>query len=422
MSRFLCGMAALGASLVILASVPSSPAQAIGLRIGIGGGPIGVVRSVASMLALRRLHGRHGGHIRMSREERRMSREERMAREEATGSLSRADLTRGPDWITRPVARVQVAAGAALAGWHGQRGTSGWWQHGDGSYGWVGPLFWPFAFYDITDYALWGDGMGFWGYGYRDIYAAIFTPYDENEAARYVTPSRGRKFGRLPSLARFCGDDLGELAGLPVEQIRASLKLLSEEQSEMLDNLAKASAEAAQAIRATCPTEAAATPSARLAAMRQRLEAMKSAIARIRTPFETFYESLDDDQKANLAAFNDLRAPVAPKVPAAQSCTPPEALQWPTGEIEAKLHLNDAQREELDTLARMAAFAKNTVNFACQPDDGLTPPDRLATADTRLDAMLDAIKQVAPALDSFLATLSDEQKAQLETIGAKRTS
>ena len=36
--------------------------------------------------------------------------------------------------------------------------------------------------------------------------------------------------------------------------------------------------------------------------------------------------------------------------------------------------------------------------------------------------MLDAIKQVAPALDDFLATLSDEQKAQFETIGAKRTS
>ena len=70
----------------------------------------------------------------------------------------------------------------------------------------------------------------------------------------------------------------------------------------------------------------------------------------------------------------------------------------------------------------MAAYAKNTLNFDCQPDDNLTPPDRLATADTRLDAMLDAIKQVAPALDDFLATLSEEQKAQFETIGAKRTS
>lgn len=390
--------------MLILATVPSSTVGARGLRIGIGGGPIGVVRSVAS-LALRGVHGRRSRHVRL----------------EATGSVPRTDITRGADWITRPVARVQVAAGAALAGWHGQRGASGWWQHGDGGYGWVGPLFWPFALYDIYGYAFWGDGMGFWGYGYRDIYAAIFTPYDEDELSRYVSPPQGRKFRRFPSLERVCSDHAGELSSLPIEQIRQTMRL-SEEQHAMLDDLRKASVEAAQTIHAACPTEAASTPSGRLAAMQRRLEAMKSAIARLRTPFEEFYESLDDDQKAELTALNDQRAPFAPKVPAAQSCTPPEALPWPAAEIEAKLHLSEAQREQLGAVSRMTAFAKNTLNFDCQPDDNLTPPDRLATADTRLDAMLDAIKQVAPALDDFLATLSEEQKAHFETIGAKRTS
>jgi hypothetical protein len=404
MSKFPVGIAALGASLLILATAPSSTVEARGLRIGIGGGPIGVVRSVAS-LALRGVHGRRSRHVRL----------------EATGSVPRTDITRGADWITRPVARVQVAAGAALAGWHGQRGASGWWQHGDGGYGWVGPLFWPFALYDIYGYAFWGDGMGFWGYGYRDIYAAIFTPYDEDELSRYVSPPQGRKFRRFPSLERVCSDHAGELSSLPIEQIRQTMRL-SEEQHAMLDDLRKASVEAAQTIHAACPTEAASTPSGRLAAMQRRLEAMKSAIARLRTPFEEFYESLDDDQKAELTALNDQRAPFAPKVPAAQSCTPPEALPWPAAEIEAKLHLSEAQREQLGAVSRMTAFAKNTLNFDCQPDDNLTPPDRLATADTRLDAMLDAIKQVAPALDDFLATLSEEQKAQFETIGAKRTS
>jgi hypothetical protein len=404
MSKFPVGIAALGASLLILATAPSSTVEARGLRIGIGGGPIGVVRSVAS-LALRGVHGRRSRHVRL----------------EATGSVPRTDITRGADWITRPVARVQVAAGAALAGWHGQRGASGWWQHGDGGYGWVGPLFWPFALYDIYGYAFWGDGMGFWGYGYRDIYAAIFTPYDEDELSRYVSPPQGRKFRRFPSLERVCSDHAGELSSLPIEQIRQTMRL-SEEQHAMLDDLRKASVEAAQTIHAACPTEAASTPSGRLAAMQRRLEAMKSAIARLRTPFEEFNESLDDDQKAELAALNDQRAPFAPKVPAAQSCTPPEALPWPAAEIEAKLHLSETQREQLGAVSRMTAFAKNTLNFDCQPDDNLTPPDRLATADTRLDAMLDAIKQVAPALDDFLATLSEEQKAQFETIGAKRTS
>jgi len=404
MSKFHVGIAALGASLLLVAATPSRTVEARGLRIGIGGSPIGVVRSVAS-LALRGLHGRRARHVRL----------------QANGSLKRTDITRGADWITRPVARVQVAAGAALAGWHGQRGTPGWWQHGDGGYGWVGPMFWPFALYDIYDYALWGDGMGFWGYGYRDIYAAIFTPYDDDELARYVSPPQGRKFRKFPTLERVCSDHAGELASLPVEQIRQSMRL-SEEQQSILDDLRKASVEAAQTIHAACPTEAASTPSGRLAAMQQRLEAMKSAIERIRTPFEKFQESLDDDQKAELAELNGQRAPFAPKVPTAQSCTPPETLQWPVSEIEAKLHLSETQREQLDALQRMNAFARNTLNFACQPDDNLTPPDRLATADTRLDAMLDAIRLIAPALDDFLATLSEEQKAQFETIGAKRTS
>jgi LTXXQ motif family protein len=409
-STFRIRFAVLGMSVALLAVTSSGPAQA-GLRIRIGGGPIGVVRSVAA-LALGGLRGHRGARIRMAND--------RVANSEATGSVPRGDITRSPDWIVRPVARLQVAAGAALAGWHGGRGANGWWHHGDGSYGWAGPMFWPFAYYDIYDYALWGDGMGFWGYGYRDIYAAIFTPYDDDELARYVSPPQGRKFRRFPTLERICSDHAGELASLPIEQIRQTMRT-SEEQRAMLDDLRKASVEAAQIIHNACPTEAAATASGRLAAMRQRLEAMKSAIARIRTPFEEFYESLDDDQKAEFAALNDQRAPFAPKVPLAQSCTPPEALQFPAKEVEAKLHLNDAQHEGLDTLRRMSVLAQNTLNFDCQPDESFAAPDRLATADTRLDAMLDAIKQVGPALDDFLATLSDEQKAQFEAIGPKRT-
>jgi hypothetical protein len=406
MSRLPLGIAALGMSVALLASLPSGDAEARGLRLR--GGPIGVVSSVAG-LALGGMHGRRL----------------RMARAQAGGQAglsSRMDVTRGPDAITRPVARLQVAASAALAGWHGQRGANGWWQHSDGMYGWVGPLFWPFAYYDIYDYTLWGDGMGFWGYGYRDIHAAIFTPYDPDELARYVSPPPGRKFRRFPSLERICSDDAGEYSALPVEQMRQSISLLSEEQRTMLDNLTTASVEAARTIRAACPAEAAPTPSGRLAAMQQRLEAMKAAIARIRTPFETFYESLDDHQKSDLAAFALQRAPVAPKVPAAQSCTPPETLPWPAQEIAERLHPSDAQRELLDRLSQMSESARNTLNFACQPDENLGPPDRLATADTRLDAMLDAIRQLRPALDDFYATLSDAQKAQLETIGAKRTS
>ena len=156
--------------------------------------------------------------------------------------------------------------------------------------------------------------------------------------------------------------------------------------------------------------------------MQQRLEAMKSAIARLRTPFEKFYESLDDDQKAEMTALERsarairAQSPRRPKLHAARDAA--MAGRRDRGKAAPE---RDAARAT-GRASRMTAFARNTLNFACQPDDKLTPPDRLATAETRLDAMLDAIKQVAPALDDFLATLSEEQKAQFETIGAKRTS
>jgi hypothetical protein len=225
----------------------------------------------------------------------------------------------------------------------------------------------------------------------------------------------------VPSLAQICGDDFSELARLPIEQIKGAMRS-SEDQRAALDELANASSEAAQAVSTACPTQAALTAPARLKAMQTRLEAMKAAIARVRTPFEKFWETLDADQKAQLKDFAGQRAQFSPKVPFAQSCTPSDALPWPAKQIEARLHLNDDQREELGVLQRMSVLAGNTVNFDCQPDENLSPPDRLATAETRIEAMLDAIKQVAPALDDFLGSLSDEQKAQFETIGAKRTS
>ena len=263
--------------------------------------------------------------------------------------------------------------------------------------------------------------MGFWGYGYRDIYAAIFTPYDEDELSRYMTPARHRRPGRVPSLAQICGDDFSEFARLPVEQIRGAIRS-SEEQRAALDELANASSEAAQAVSAACPKEAALTAPARLAAMQN---APGSDEGRDRPHAQSLREFLGDAGRRSKGATQGLRRSTrafAPKVPFAQSCTPPDALPWPAKEIEARLHLNDGQREELGVLQRMSVLAGNTLNFDCQPEENLTPPDRLATAETRIDAMLDAIRQVAPALDDFLGSLSDEQKAQFESIGAKRTS
>jgi hypothetical protein len=52
----------------------------------------------------------------------------------------------------------------------------------------------------------------------------------------------------------------------------------------------------------------------------------------------------------------------------------------------------------------------------------MTPIARLDAVATRLVTMLQAVKSVRTALDDFYTTLDDEQKAQFEAIGPRRTS
>jgi hypothetical protein len=58
---------------------------------------------------------------------------------------------------------------------------------------------------------------------------------------------------------------------------------------------------------------------------------------------------------------------------------------------------------------------------SCGVDQPVTPPARLAAVGKRLDTMLQAVKTVRASLDDFYGQLNDEQKAQFEAIGPRRT-
>lgn len=402
----------IGIAIVVLATLLSSAALA---RARLGISPLGVARfAVARVLSLGGLHharalARHG-HIR-------------------TASLRSQDvrnaLDSGPG---NPAVRRQTVAAAALAGWHGGHIANGWWRHGDGGYGWVGPLFWPFAIYDIHDYAIWGDGIGFWDYGYPDIYAAVFAPYGHDDLAAYAGPGpHGQRHRRVPSLQQLCGDDSREIAGLPIERIRQAIQP-NEAQRAALDELANALISAAQMIQASCPTQTAFTAPGRLAVMQRRIGAMIQAELAVQQPLVKFYDLLEDEQEARLNAVAEDRRKMsaangATAVPA-EGCgaAQPAALQWPAEEIEARLHPNDTQRAALKVLQDANARAVDILTAECQPTDTTTPPARLDAVDGRLAAMQQAVYLVSAALEGFYATLNDEQKAQFEAIGQKRTA
>ncbi|WP_312015654.1 Spy/CpxP family protein refolding chaperone [Bradyrhizobium liaoningense] len=314
---------------------------------------------------------------------------------------------------------------AALVGWHGA--GNGWWQHPGGYYGWVGPLFWPFAYNDLYDYTIWGDGLGFWGYGYPDIYAGIFGPYGYDGLSTYL-PQRmpGRRQARGVPLDQLCGSDRREIAGLPIDQIASAVQP-TDAQGASLDQLGNASLQAADIIRTSCPTQVAATAPGRLAAMQQRVEALINAVNLVQPALERFYGSLNDEQKARFNALaEDQRRAVASgnaNASLTQACGAQSAsLAWPGSEIEARLQPNDTQRAALRVLQDTSARVNDALKAACQPNDVMTPPARMAAVRTRLGVMLDGVKSVRAALDDFYATLNDEQKAQFEAIGPRRTS
>lgn len=286
-------------------------------------------------------------------------------------------------------------------------------------------MFWPFAYYDLYDYAMWGYAP-FWGYGYGDIYAGTFAPYGYDDLASYYYSPRRSARGQnaaIDRLAQLCGDARDDIAGLPIDQIRQVIEL-SEPQRAALDELANASIAAAQKIRSACPTQMILTAPGRLAAMQARIEAMIAAIALVQPPLEKFYGLLDDEQKARLNGVADDQRKKQGNRSLVENCNavPPAALQWPSAEIEARLHPTDTQRASLAALQDASAKAAEMLKGSCPADDAATPPARLAAAGKRLDTMLQAVKLVRAALEDFYATLSDEQKGQFEMIGPRRTS
>jgi hypothetical protein len=334
--------------------------------------------------------------------------------------------------LHNPGVRTRIAASAALAGWHNGRGGSGWWRHANGGYGWVGPLFWPFAYFDIYDYAIWGRGAGasFWGYGYDDIYAGMFAPYGYDDLAGYLPPrvsAPGNGNAAPDRLAQMCGDDSRDVAGLPIDLV-AEVVEPTEAQRAALAELGSTSLTAAQNIKAACPTSISLTAPNRLASMQQRIEAMLAAVATVRPALDKFYGLLDDEQKSRLTAIGeDQRRRSAARRGSqslVQACdvAQPAGLKWPAEELDARLHPTDLQRAALEVLQDTSAKAADTLKTSCQADDAVTPPARLAAADKRLDTMLEAVKSVRLALEDFYANLNDEQKAQFEAIGPRRTA
>jgi LTXXQ motif family protein len=333
--------------------------------------------------------------------------------------------------LRNPATRAAIMTAAAGAAWSHHNGDL-WWRHAHGGFGWVGPVFWPYADYDLFDYTWWGLGYDpfFWDYGYGDLYAGLFGPYDYGALSGYagylpgyagprVAPSDG---SGAATVADMCGSDSRDIAGFPVEQFRAALQP-NIEQSSALDELANANQRASEIIRNSCPKDVALTAPSRLVEMQQRVEAMRDAVNILQPALEKFYGLLSDDQKAKVTALaadqqrsNGEQSLSSSNCNAEQPATP----GWPADLIERNVKPTDVQRTHLTALQDATTKAADVLKSSCPPENARTPPARLEAVGTRLDSMLQAVATVRPALDTFYNSLTDEQRAAFDAIGPER--
>jgi hypothetical protein len=134
-------------------------------------------------------------------------------------------------------------------------------------------------------------------------------------ACRFIPPSTLMDWGVRPRCP---------ITGTPESTMWRTILACPRTPSSALDELKEESAKATDELRASCPTQTAENPVARLDAMSDRLHAMVQAIEAVRPKFAAFYASLNDEQKARFNAW-------ANRTPGRPNTLPPAAAPRPPG-------------------------------------------------------------------------------------------
>src|SRR5262245_23775034 len=176
---------------------------------------------------------------------------------------------------------------------------------------WDGPVFWPHAADDMFDYAFLPNGIGerFWAHG--TILLGLLTDAGAPRKPPAPTAAAERNLGAADATGSVpqpptdpCGSARAESAPDGVVARIARKVEPSAQQREGLEYLRTALARASDLIKASCRASVPTTPPERLAAMQDRIWAMRDAVLTIHIPLENFYNSLDQDQRGRLKALD----------------------------------------------------------------------------------------------------------------------
>src|SRR5215471_7402884 len=136
----------------------------------------------------------------------------------------------------RAIANAAFRSHFGFARFRGRFFGSTWpWWWGGLAVGWIGPVFWPYAYDDFFDYVFWPYAYDdFWPYAYDDVYYGIYGPYAYGDSGvgpvvgpRVSIPSRStntavRRVARTSSseqrVAEVCSSNASDLTDWPINR------------------------------------------------------------------------------------------------------------------------------------------------------------------------------------------------------------
>jgi LTXXQ motif family protein len=225
--------------------------------------------------------------------------------------------------------------------------------------------------------------FGAYAAGYGGTYASLERPQGSRYGA--VGGREGPRGGRSVG-ADLCSGQTAGLTDWPIERIAQTVEP-NDAQRAVLDELKAATAQALDILKAACPTALPSTPTGRIEAMHQRLDAMLQAVRSVRPVIEKFYQSLNDEQKARFSALGPEDNPDQQQAQRnlTQVCGERASgiASLPLERIERAVRPDGTQRSALKELQGATSEAVNLLSSDCPTYRALTPVGRLQAMEQR---------------------------------------
>lgn len=94
--------------------------------------------------------------------------------------------------------------------------------------------------------------------------------------------------------------------------------------------------------------------------------------------------------------------------------------EWQISRVERTVKPDNEQKQKLNELRSASATASDKIRSVCPREIPKTAPERMELMERRVEAMLNAVKIVRPAFESFYASLSPQQRMRLDATPSRR--